>query len=131
MFGYTIEVITLAASNSLFVFGFCNLIIVILLVGGSRTSSEFDQGTPILRPSIIADINTNDIEEANDNKNETFIGVREDTSEDEAEDEDEDEDEASCEEEEEDDELRRRVEEFIEKNNRSWRAEKLRTSQLV
>ncbi|KAG6415636.1 hypothetical protein SASPL_123049 [Salvia splendens] len=45
---WMIELISLAASNSLAVFCFCNVIIAILVVGGSKTSSDSDE---IARPS--------------------------------------------------------------------------------
>lgn len=93
MFVSTLELISLAASNSLTVFCFCNLIIVVLLVGSSKPISS----------------QPNDIIDANKFKESVVHGMT-------TKDEDEDDD----------DELRKRVEDFIEKTNRGWRAEKLK-----
>ncbi|KAL7253880.1 hypothetical protein ACSBR1_008258 [Camellia fascicularis] len=134
MLDSTIELITLAASNSLVVFCFCNLIIGILLVGGSKPASEFGQESPIPPPIPSHRTKNSDIEGTitrcslnNDNAS-TIVSelsaekamVDEEKGEEEEEDDDDD-----------DDELRRRVEEFIDKINRGWKAEKLRTSLLV
>ncbi|KAF5959888.1 hypothetical protein HYC85_001097 [Camellia sinensis] len=136
MLDSTIELITLAASNSLVVFCFCNLIIGILLVGGSKPTSEFGQESPI-PPPIVSHRNKNsDIEgtitrcSLNNDNGSTMVSelsaekamVDEEKGDEEEEEEEDDDD---------DDELRRRVEEFIDKINRGWKAEKLRTSLLV
>ncbi|XAR66169.1 hypothetical protein NMG60_11012289 [Bertholletia excelsa] len=108
MLSFTIKLITMAASNSFVIFCFCNFIIAILLVGGSRTASKIRQGIPI--PSITAaERSQNGIVETNPmcllNKKAVI-----------------DEEEGD----EEDEELRRRVEEFIDKINKGWKAEKPR-----
>ncbi|CAL5364258.1 unnamed protein product [Camellia sinensis] len=136
MLDSTIELITLAASNSLVVFCFCNLIIGILLVGGSKPASEYGQESPI-PPPIVSHRNKNsDIEgtitrcSLNNDNGSTMVSelsaekamVDEEKGDKNEEGEEEDDD---------DDELRRRVEEFIDKINRGWKAEKLRTSLLV
>ncbi|KAL6530214.1 hypothetical protein OROHE_014567 [Orobanche hederae] len=154
MLDYTIELISLAAaSNSLAIFCFCNLIVAVLLLVGSSTP-------PIPPPSNEAERNNNsnrcsDFPNTVDNghfkkidtvyssfgdktstKNDLFeteeegkvtstsIDMFVDDS------EDDDDDETEEEEEEEDDELRKRVEDFIEKINRGWRAEKIKTCVL-
>ncbi|KAK4431581.1 hypothetical protein Salat_0920200 [Sesamum alatum] len=52
MLDSTIELIGLAASNSLAVFCFCNLIIAILLVGSPKPSPQFDEVKPNALPTI-------------------------------------------------------------------------------
>ena len=130
MLNSTIELISLAASNSHFIFCFCNLIIVILLVGGSKPASEFAQDSPVHHPKV-AQRNKNDVEGSITTSIEAMVveekenkGIKTSI-------------EAMVVEEkennnvDEDDELRRRVEQFIDKINKGWKAEKLRTSLLV
>lgn len=143
----TFELISFAASNSLLVFCFCNLIIMFLLVLSSNSSSEVDdeekpnnQSLPSIvrrdqENSISFDINAEsespvaiteaaallqkNVEAPAAESIETStvsITVIDDCG------------ENSEDEEEDDDELRRKVEEFIEKVNRGWKEEKLRTS---
>ncbi|PSS33153.1 Protein of unknown function DUF761, plant protein [Actinidia chinensis var. chinensis] len=111
MLNSTIELISLAASNSHFIFGFCNLIIVILLVGGSKPTSEFPQDSPVHHPKVVRR-NKNDVQGTNTSIEAMVVEEKGNNEED-------------------DDELRRRVEEFIDKINKGWKAEKLRTSVLV
>ncbi|CAL5376803.1 unnamed protein product [Camellia sinensis] len=129
MLDSTIELITLAASNSIVVFCFCNLIIGILLVGGTKPASEFVQDSPIPPPIVDHRNKNGDIEEtittcSLNNDVDASTVVSESCAEKAIVDEE------KGKENEEDDELRKRVEEFIDKINRGWKAEKLRTSLL-
>ncbi|KAL0371618.1 UNVERIFIED_CONTAM: hypothetical protein Scaly_0843400 [Sesamum calycinum] len=109
MLDLTIELIGLAASNSLAVFCFCNLIIAILLVGSSKPSSQFDEGKPNALPTTEEEKVSSVSIDMVDNEEETLDQKQEYDD---------------------DDELRKRVEDFIEKINRGWRAEKLKTYSL-
>ncbi|XP_019051466.1 PREDICTED: nucleolin-like [Nelumbo nucifera] len=138
----TMELITLAASNSLIVFCFCNLIIVLLLVSAPKPSSQSDQegflGTSSTLTKKIEKeqnvggetLSSEDIEASLDvtvgSNDKTTAVVVDDSVE-----EDEDENGEEEEKEDDDDELRRRVEEFIDKVNRGWKAEMLLTSHYV
>ncbi|KAK3003120.1 hypothetical protein RJ639_018101 [Escallonia herrerae] len=129
MLNTTFELINLAASSSLLVFCLCNLIIVILLVGSSRSSSFFLVQPPIVATSnknagIMTDSHTVD-------KRTVVTGAREAYGVKKALIHSNIHDQRKGDEEEEDDELRERVEEFIDKVNRGWKAEKLRTYPLV
>uniref|UniRef100_A0A5B7BT06 Putative histone acetyltransferase GCN5-like n=1 Tax=Davidia involucrata TaxID=16924 RepID=A0A5B7BT06_DAVIN len=125
MFNSTIELITLAASNSLIIFCFCNLIIVILLLGGSKPTSHFDQHSASPPPTVanrnkINDIKGTSVRSSSDKKNaSTSVSEASNVNDEEVN------------ENEEDDELRKRVEDFINKINRGWKAEKLRRSSMV
>ncbi|KAL1558888.1 histone H3.v1-like [Salvia divinorum] len=99
---WMIELISLAASNSLAVFCFCNVLIAILVIGSSQTSSEPDE---MANPTIV---HLKQIPEEKESSQSVSIDMV-----------NKDDDE-----EEEEDELRKRVEEFIEKTNRGWEAEK-------
>lgn len=137
MLNSTIELITLAASNSLLMFCFCNFIIAVLLVGGSKPTSEYSQDSSI-PPPTFAFRNTFETEGTSstttcsvDNDNGStgvseLCAVKAATVES-VEDEEKENDDGDGD----DDELRRRVEEFIDKINEGWKAEKLRTSLLV
>ncbi|KAK9292405.1 hypothetical protein L1049_020372 [Liquidambar formosana] len=182
MFHSSMELINLAVSNSLFVFFFCNLIIVILFVSSSKPGSQFDEDSATTPLPVVDNRNKNakkglnaedsfheskalmdvtevsnariavidhnkrnddnkalmdvtelsdaqivvfDVDKRNDDKkalmdvtelSDAQIAVIHDNK---RKHDDID-----------DDELRRRVEEFIEKVNRGWRAERLRTSHL-
>ncbi|KAL6580503.1 hypothetical protein OROMI_008527 [Orobanche minor] len=154
MLDYTIKLISLAAaSNSLAVFCFCNLIVAVLLLVGSSTppipppSDEAERNNNSNRcsdfPNTVDDGDFKKIhtvyssfgDKASSTKNDLF-GTEEEgkvisTSIDMfVEDSEDDDDEKEEEEEEEDDELRKRVEDFIEKINRGWRAEKIKTCVL-
>ncbi|KAI8564656.1 hypothetical protein RHMOL_Rhmol03G0198000 [Rhododendron molle] len=137
MLNSTIELITLAASNSLLIFCFCNLIIAVLLLGGSKPCSEFgDQehscGIPT-PPFTFRSRNEVEGPETSTcsavldkhNASSTGVGEARDAEKATADEEKENDDDGD------DDELRRRVEEFIDKINEGWKAEKLRTSLLV
>ncbi|XP_043717408.1 uncharacterized protein LOC122665350 [Telopea speciosissima] len=140
MFHSTMELFTLAASNSLLVFGLCNLIIVILLLSDSKPNSPSTQESYFCTHEVPKRIEkeekggheavySENIEEASLSANvpqvenaekspvDQIIGNvdgEERDNEDEYEEDDYDDD----------DELRRRVEEFIDKINRGWKAEK-------
>ncbi|KAE9464974.1 hypothetical protein C3L33_03125, partial [Rhododendron williamsianum] len=136
MLNSTIELITLAASNSLVIFCFCNLIIAVLLVGGSKPGSEFgDQDSRGIPTPPFTFRSRNEVEGLEttrsvllDKHNASSTGVSEarDDEKATADEEKENDDDGD-----DDDELRRRVEEFIDKINEGWKAEKLRTSLLV
>ncbi|KAF3433110.1 hypothetical protein FNV43_RR24212 [Rhamnella rubrinervis] len=140
MFDSTFDLINQIASNSLFVFCFCNLIIVIILIG-SKLGSNIDQQSEIPL-SMVTNRSTNDKQSVNarvphgyeeeviESKlvsevsnaqkalgNDNKTGSE---AENKAEDDDGDEDD--------DDELRKRVEEFIEMVNKGWKAEMLKSS---
>ncbi|KAL7146472.1 hypothetical protein ABFS83_06G043200 [Erythranthe nasuta] len=140
MLDSTIELISMAASNSLAVFCFCNLIIAILLVGSSKPISNFDEFEPKSSPTIVVHDVIDDVIHDNLEKNAVpeadndLVQTEEEEKVssvtvsiiDTVENEDEDEDEET-----EDEELRKKFEEFIERTNRAWRAEKLKTHSLV
>lgn len=134
MLDSTLELITQAASNYLFVFCFFNLIIVIILAG-SKPGSGIHQQNEILL-SIGADVyrNAND-QEPDSNKNSVLVDLIEPVEEGKGNSGDRNEDgdvendkiDEHDNDEGEEDEFRRRIEEFIAKVNKGWRAEMLRT----
>lgn len=140
MLDVTLDLITQTASSSLLAFCFCNLIIVIILVG-SKPGSEFNQershastSTPL---SAVSTANTNEKgvlvvpkDENREEKNE-LVAVNEVSSAQNAVRDDNDNEDKEDEDDGGDDELRKRVEEFIEKVNRGWKAELSKTSHLV
>jgi hypothetical protein len=136
MLDYMFELITQAASNHLFIFCCCNLIIAIVLVGSKPTSNIGHAAEiPI---SLVINTRTNRNPGADSKQlfleKETLRNVNQVSCSQEApvddgreengngsnknEDEDDDDDDG--------DELRRKVEEFIEKVNKGWKAEILR-----
>ncbi|KAE8100236.1 hypothetical protein FH972_018156 [Carpinus fangiana] len=137
MLDYMFELITQAASNHLFIFCFCNLIIAIVLVG-SKPTSKIGHAAEI-PISLVINTRTNRNPGADSKQlfydKETLRNVNQVSCSQEApvddgreengngsnknEDEDDDDDD-------DDDELRRKVEEFIEKVNKGWKAEILR-----
>ncbi|KAL7001634.1 hypothetical protein U1Q18_002786 [Sarracenia purpurea var. burkii] len=133
MFNSTFELISLAASNPIFAFCFCNFIVAILLVGGSKSVSEFefDRFGPVQTPTTIAGKNESDIAggidiavSAGGNNGGNDVGDEARVAEIRV--DEERQNQGS----EEDDELRRRVEEFIDKINGGWKAEKLKAQRL-
>ncbi|XVE58679.1 hypothetical protein DITRI_Ditri04bG0188100 [Diplodiscus trichospermus] len=128
----TWDLMSQAVSNNLYVFCLFNLIIVIILMG-SKHGSNLDQdyeippSTPIYgkrdmevkqllhRSELTKD--TSRVSSAKETAMEDSKGNRNDCNANNMDDTDKDD--------EEDDELKRRVEEFIAKVNREWRAEKL------
>ena len=67
----------------------------------------------------------------NAEKGMVVFGTQENNSEDNIQEEEEEEDDDDADADDDNDELRRRAEEFIEKINRGWRAEMLRTDSLI
>lgn len=138
MLDSAVEWITEAASNSIFIFCFCNLIIVMILMG-SKYSSSFDQESeehaPVLRINSYAYGNKQEtISIHSFDGNKKSMAARElsnDLQEEHADDQEEERNFENSESKDDDDELRRRFEGFIEKVNRGWREEKLRTYGLV
>ncbi|KAL5570028.1 hypothetical protein UlMin_026603 [Ulmus minor] len=126
MFDSTLDLITQTASSSLFVFCFCNLIIIMILFG-SKPSSGFDQESHIPF-SVVTNTSTDEKQSLNYTKHvcEEVANTEHKLD---GEENKLDEEEKKIGEEE--DELRRRVEEFIEKVNKEWKAELSRTSQKV
>ncbi|OAY48176.1 hypothetical protein MANES_06G137900v8 [Manihot esculenta] len=125
MFHFTFELITQVASNSLFIFCFCNLIIVVILVGSKpstvngqesqvRFSSAYRRQETVAKHSAIEGTKMIiDVTQAsNAQKAPATAGSNKENADD-------------------NDEFRRRVEEFIDKVNRGWKAESMRTSCLV
>ncbi|KAL4317450.1 hypothetical protein AHAS_Ahas15G0386300 [Arachis hypogaea] len=141
-----VEFITQAASSSAFIFCFCNLIIVYILLDLKPTlSSSVQQENSEVTPSMGTNLQKQEtnskflvqkdtelraiqvsyvrqVEAETIGNDECF--VEEVKKEDEEEEKEE-------KEEEDDDELRKRVEEFIEKVNKGWKEELLITSSLV
>ncbi|KAJ6748100.1 TRANSMEMBRANE PROTEIN [Salix purpurea] len=132
MFESTVELIIQAASNSLVIFCFCNLIIVMILMG-SKPGSDFGQESGIPRsmvtrtramvkedvpakPSLDGNKKPSLDESTADGK--VSIALEEPTGGDDEEESGNDNEEA-----EDEDELRRRVEEFISKVNHGWKTE--------
>ncbi|KAJ4844030.1 hypothetical protein Tsubulata_024662 [Turnera subulata] len=173
MFDSMLELISQAASNSLFIFFFCNLIIVMILIG-SKSGPNFDQesqipisivtyretsvkqgqetvarhsfhGTNMFEVSqvtepptkaehsldldgnkMLAELPTKAEHSLNFDGNKMLTEVCRESKAPESPSDDRDQENG-----EEDDELRRRVEEFIQKVNREWREELLRTSRFI
>ncbi|KAI4351871.1 hypothetical protein L6164_006176 [Bauhinia variegata] len=140
-----LEFITKAASSSAFIFCFCNLIIVIILID-LKPSLSFDQGSEISL-SMIRNKAAKDKQEKNskypveENKPDPEAGevsapqeglavdkIENEDSDNCSNEEKEDKEDEDEDEDEDDDELKRRVEEFIEKVNKGWKAEMLGTS---
>lgn len=114
MLSSTFELLNQANSlNSFVAFIFCNLIIVILLVNNSNNSKNSDNKHVPLSKSYVNKSNCSILDKNDKVTNAiqatTNIKLVAETRDDE----------------EEDDELTRKVEEFIQKVNRSWKAEKL------
>lgn len=134
MLNSTLELINLVASNSFIVFCFCNLIIVILLVGTSKTGLDtHEDGTSLSSQEMVPGSkkcmtaqskkcysSSNDMNELRSlikpciDKN--LVNF------DEAEREEEEDD---------DDELRKRVEAFIDKTMKAWKTEMLQKSTMI
>ncbi|KAF5731098.1 hypothetical protein HS088_TW19G00702 [Tripterygium wilfordii] len=149
MFDSTLEFIAQAASNSLVIFCFCNLIIV-MIIAGSKPSSNFDrereiplltidrtctdskQGTTMDGNKMLKDTSESSTTQEAPNKygEEMERDVGHFSSNQEAS-PIEDVEENSKDDSNGDDELRRRVEEFIDKVNKGWKAELLKKPCLV
>ncbi|KAJ0576643.1 hypothetical protein HanIR_Chr05g0226741 [Helianthus annuus] len=117
MFEFTYELIIVAASNPHFIFLICNLIILILILVSLEPTSNSDHKQPPLPPLPAANKN-NETATQTTRLQESAINVLIDVG-------PGSNDCKSSVKEPEDDELRRKVEEFIEKINRGWKAEKL------
>ncbi|EXC20902.1 hypothetical protein L484_012978 [Morus notabilis] len=137
-FNSAVELISHAVSNSLFVFCFCNLIILMILVGSKKPKRQLSQISPL---SMVNDKRSDD-----EKSTKRQYEERDDTGEDskvmmmmmmmsgpkaESEDDRAANDNDGNVGDKEEDELRKRVEDFIEKVNKGWKAELLRTSHLV
>ncbi|XWS60987.1 hypothetical protein CRYUN_Cryun07bG0086700 [Craigia yunnanensis] len=132
----TLDLLTRATSSDLYVFCFFNLIIVIIFMG-SKHDSNLDQDCEINPPTPANDSQDIEVEHSLDSSeqgtNASGVGlcvhetVSEDSrvSEDDYSDNNSDTDEKDENHEEGDDELTKRIEEFISKVNREWRAEML------
>ncbi|EOA22055.1 hypothetical protein CARUB_v10002595mg [Capsella rubella] len=159
MLNIAFELIGDATSNSLLMFCFCNLIIVIIFTGSSKPGSmdsqedsSFDNPVsydtcynvsddhddevmtisavvPSAQDELLIDDFSSDEEEEEDRESIHCYAAESDNEDED--DEDDENKEAEVEEEEGDDDLRTRVEEFIAKINNEWRHEKLRALNLV
>ncbi|KAG4997717.1 hypothetical protein JHK85_029156 [Glycine max] len=125
-----------AASSYAFIFCFCNLIIVIILVD-LKPKLSFDQESEQIRLSMPTNTGIEGaISKSLVNKN-TFSPQAREVSQHAKEEVvvdkvgSEGNDNCDCNSEEDDDELKRRVEEFIERVNEGWKAEHLSTSSLL
>ncbi|CAJ1952513.1 unnamed protein product [Sphenostylis stenocarpa] len=146
MLSSVMEFITQAASSSAFIFCFCNLIIVIILVDlkpslsihresevhllkgandqkqGANSKPLVEKDTPPMPPAV---------EVSHDHEAETVEKIEIEGNKDCSNEEDEKVEEEKDDNKSENDELRKRVEEFIEKVNKGWKEELLSTSTLV
>ncbi|XP_056170908.1 uncharacterized protein LOC115673671 [Syzygium oleosum] len=140
MLDLTAELVAQAASNSLVVFCFCNLLIVIILMS-PKPSLDFDERSELHLTVVthdgVLDEQRIDIEQPPEDEETwpevmqlcvcenlekeggSYNGKGEDDNEDDGESNNDD-----------DDELRRRIEAFIDKVNREWKEEKLRTQSM-
>lgn len=122
-----LELFTQAASSSAFIFCFCNLIIVIILMD-LKPRLCYDQGSEIpvyMARTHRAEENSKGIAQKEEDREVSQDQKKEEKAADNCSNEEdlEVDVEEEIEEEEEDDELRRRVEEFIQKVNKAWKAE--------
>ncbi|XP_058106308.1 uncharacterized protein LOC131249519 [Magnolia sinica] len=102
----TFDMIHQASSNSLLIFCLCNFIIAILLINGSKSVSPSNGRESSTCVSVVTPLSNKRIE--------VYEKGEEDSD-----------DQENCDEDNDDDELRKRVEEFIDKINRTWKAEKI------
>ncbi|KAG6716737.1 hypothetical protein I3843_04G056900 [Carya illinoinensis] len=138
MFDSILGFITQAVSSSVFIFCFCNLIIVIILVGSKSSFNLDDQGGEIPPSVLIIDATTNHKHGTNSeqvfNDSKLSRNIDEDSCSHEASVADGEENYRSNNKEDDndkgEDELRKQVEEFIDKINKGWKAE-LGSSRLV
>ncbi|XP_022640305.1 nuclear polyadenylated RNA-binding protein 3-like [Vigna radiata var. radiata] len=154
MLGSVLEFITQAASSSAFIFCFCNLIIVIILVdlkpsfsihqqseihllkGANDQKQGANNSKPVVEKDTAPMPQAVEVEEvSHDHESETVKNIEIEgnddcSNEDEEKVEQEKEDDRS-EKDDSNDELRKRVEEFIQKVNKGWKEELLSTSSLV
>ncbi|KAL2920538.1 Frequency clock protein [Bienertia sinuspersici] len=150
MLNSIIELITQASSNFHLIFCFCNILIVILLIDrsnkdskcSSTSSSEFLQIVITTGYENYGKVAEDD-DSSEELSSEAAMPIQYDEEVDTEEDDDTEEDEDDydygygydyeCDEELEydSDELKKRIEEFINKTHREWRAERLRLSSEV
>ncbi|KAK9914113.1 hypothetical protein M0R45_037909 [Rubus argutus] len=121
MLDTTLDLLTMATSNSLFIFCFCNLIIAIILLGSKPISN--DDGESAIHLSMATNKHEEDeqgpsakqvSEERLESKDSMQVSQVSNANNDEIEADD--------------DELRTRAEKFIEEVNKAWKAEFLRTT---
>ncbi|KAK7278362.1 hypothetical protein RJT34_23390 [Clitoria ternatea] len=114
MLDSVMQYITQAVSSYAFIFCFCNLIIVIILVD-LKPKLNFNEanGITVSMPTNTAMQGANSKCLVNNNTAKEEVAVE------------------KVESSEEDDELRRRVEEFIDRVNEGWKAEYVSTSSLL
>ncbi|CAN0902599.1 hypothetical protein LINGRAHAP2_LOCUS22063 [Linum grandiflorum] len=133
----TMEIITQAASSPIWVFLFCNVIIVTILVSSKPPPSHPHPTCSEIRHVSISGAFARHALFSGD-ENRVVSNSKPECSKIEFERREEDDDveeeevieKGDCDELEED-ELRKRIEEFIEKTNKEWRAELIRGSKLV
>ncbi|KAJ9553160.1 hypothetical protein OSB04_017205 [Centaurea solstitialis] len=138
MFELAYEVITVVASNPHLIFLFCNVIIILLILVSFQNTSNSDHTiTTSINPSPLPPpINQNKSFESSietttysmPEETAANVSIDVDNSSDDGNSSVEDHEEEEEEEKQDDDELRKRVEEFINKTNRFWKAEKLNLS---
>jgi len=144
MLGSVLEFITQAASSSAFIFCFCNLIIVIILVdlkpslsihqeseihllkGANDHQKQGANSKPLVEKDTTAMPQAVEVEVSHDGEAETVESIEIEGNED-----DEKVEQEKSEKDDSNDELRKRVEEFIQKVNKGWKEELLSTSSLV
>jgi hypothetical protein len=153
-----LEMITQAASSSTFIFCFCNLIIVIILMDlkprisvhqksefplsiyeiqkqETNTKFSFEKSIESMtQEKEVSHVIEAEAEAEEDEEEEEEIKIEIEDNDDDIDcnnEEGKEENEKEDEEEKDDDELRKRVEEFIEKVNKKWKEELLSTSSLV
>ncbi|KAK3407255.1 hypothetical protein EUGRSUZ_K03334, partial [Eucalyptus grandis] len=141
MLDLTAELVAQAASNSFIVFCFCNLLIIVIILMSPKLSSNFEERNqfhlPIVTHNGVMDEHRMDIEqppkdeetvpedmelcvcENLENEGGSYDSGGEADNEDGGESNNDN-----------NDEFRRRIEAFIHKVNREWKAEKLRTDYL-
>ncbi|KAF4401845.1 hypothetical protein G4B88_013132 [Cannabis sativa] len=127
-YGSTLDLIRYVVSNSLFIFCFCNLIIVIILMGSNKTRGERERCSK----SVVKKQGRNG-NERRYKESKTSVGIsegmiyaqKEEDENDRTNDGENDKKEKGKSKDE--DELRKRVEEFIKKVNKEWKTEMLRT----
>lgn len=124
MLSSTFELFNQANSiNSFVAFIFCNLIIVILLVNNSSSNNKI---VPLSKTSVKNNCSVLDKNNGLTHTIETTTSIKLAARDNDNHDDDDNQRSDDEKEEEEDDELTRKVEQFIQKVNRCWKAEKLR-----
>ncbi|KAL1816358.1 hypothetical protein DCAR_0520744 [Daucus carota subsp. sativus] len=119
MLNSMLELINLVASNSFVVFCFCNLIIIILLVGISKTASDTNEDRTSLPSNGLVRGSKKYMTAHSKKSHPSFNDKNEFRSFTEP---------CRVERKQEDDELTERVEAFIDKTTKAWKAEMLQKS---